>query len=262
MANYGANEGGGWSNLANASYGQLQNWGITNLINPGVNPWAPVPESNSSSSSMQTSGGAASGGLPARETSPTLSPFSYSQNATDYPTYLRNLGEQNANRQFESQVNQGIKLGNSVQGYSHAMDNMNNNRLSYMSQAGAADMAVQKQLADENARRNQQMIDLYGMNINQRGQDIGYSASLNRANASGGSGRGYISGMNGTPLPRSGDAARNQVTNYTDIYGDRSYRGPGAYIPMTSGLDLSGGSGWSTYSGDTGDGINSSYSGY
>ncbi len=244
MAGYGANDmTGSITNLGGLSYDQLGGMGITNLANPGVNPWAPVPAGSSSSSSTSSWGtpGTGGGSLPPREAAPTITPFNYSSSATSYPTYMRNLGEQNANRQFESQVNQGIKLGNSVQGYSHAMDNFNNNRLNYMSQAGAADMSVQGQLAAQNQLNNQNALALYGMNVNQRGQDTGYAESLNRLNASG-SGSRTITGFNGQPLPRSGDAYWNSNPEYQQFLKDLNSTGD------TGGGSGSGGS----YSGDPG----------
>jgi len=146
-----------------------------------------------------------SGGVPvAREVAPNVSQFNYSQEAQNYPTYMRNLGEQMAQRQFQTSTNQGISMGNAVGGYRRALADRNMARLQSMGMAG------QEQLKAEGAQAQQQnfyqdlLAKIYGLGIAQRGDDLGYLSSLNKSSGGGpsinmgGRGSGGSSGGQGT----------------------------------------------------------------
>lgn len=123
---------------------------------------------------------------------PSMGQFSYSDSAINYPTYMRNLGENMAQQKFQTGVNQGLRLGNSVQGYMKALGNRNNERLGYMSSAGQQDLYAQKHQADELQRRNQLALEGYGL-------------LTQRYNMNKGGGAGWSSVIGGS---RSGSAAQ------------------------------------------------------
>lgn len=146
--------------------------------------------------------GAAAGGgaaLPPAIAPPSVSEFGFSQESQAYPTYMRNLGEQQAQRQFQSNVN-NIGMGNSSQNYMHAQDMLNAARLGYMGQAGQEELGVQNSMAAARAAYNNTLAGLYGSQVNQRGQDVGYMGQLANASAkaSSGSGGGGMMSLGGS----------------------------------------------------------------
>lgn len=268
---FGNSMGGGMTivDLSQLSGQQLGQQGISSTSNPGSNPYAPT-SSASSSTSLQngatSSGGFNFGGaplIPGREATPSYTPYNYSSAATDYPTYLKNLGENMSQSSFQNQVNQGIRLGNSAQGYMHAQDGLNQNRLGYMATAGQQQMAVEKQLADENERRNQLLYGNFNSNITQRGQDIGGMASFynSQARAASGGGSGWSSSGSSSSSPTSGGPTgtyqsiggtmTGSVPGYTDIYGNRnsSPNFSSQYMPI--GVAAGSGTGWTGGSGSS-----------
>ena len=124
---------------------------------------------------------------------PTSSQYQYNN---PYPTYMRNIGENQAQQRFQTAVNQGIRLGNAPQAYQAAMDARNQNRLQYMAQAGQAQFGIDQaqaaaldayqrnvaqlyatqvqQKAAEDARKQQELATL----VSQRGQDLGYLSNI------------------------------------------------------------------------------------
>lgn len=239
---------------------------------------ATAPQYPIDSGSMVTKGGVSSsvgaayspGSLPPRISDPGLNPYNYSTEAQSYPTYMRNLGENNAQRAYQTEVNQGGRLGNSSQSYMHAQDNLNNSRLNYMGQAGQAQMGMEGQLAAQNQLNNQNKLNVFGGNITQRGQDIGYMSSFNR----GGNSQGINIG-GGNNLPRSGTAALNRnggQGTYTSMQdslnqsfgggfgsgfgtGNNSYMGFNGYSPLTGGYNGGSNMSGSDYGGGAFDGM-------
>jgi len=176
--------------------------------------------SSGSLSASSTSSGPTSPRIP----EPSLQNFSYSQESQSYPAYLRNLGELMANQQFETAVNQGLRAGNAAQGYQRALDQRNMNRLQYMGQAGQHELGIQKALADEIARRNDEFLKRYGISVGQRGQDVDYSTKIDATKlASSMAGGGWS--------PTVGGALRGASTGRSsggvDLTGSGSYIGLG-----------------------------------
>lgn len=178
----------------------------------------------SSASSSGSSGGSSAGSLPASIAPPDLKPFQYSADSQSYPTFLRNLGENAAQQAFQREIN-AAGPGNSVQSLIHAQDRLNNARLGYMSQAGQEELGVQNALAGNQNSYNQLLAQLYGIQVGQRGQDVGYNESLNR-NATalqsslnaGGGGVMRLGGGNSQLMNTGGDGSYRSLTgqNYYD----------------------------------------------
>lgn len=150
---------------------------------------APQPGYYLSNGQYVTPGGASSGsggagsagsygsaGLPSSIPAPTLKPFQFSTESQSYPTYLRNLGEKQAQRRFQSARNR-IGMGNSAQSYMHALDQLNLDRLGFMAQAGQEELGVQKALQSEQDFYNNLLAELFRTQVYQRGQDVGYAES-------------------------------------------------------------------------------------
>jgi hypothetical protein len=178
--------------------------------------------------SLQTSAGS-------RVPRPDVSAFRYSQSAQDYPMFMRNLGEQQAQQAFQKNVSQGIQMGGGAQAYQKAMQQRNMERLGYMSQAGQAQMGVEQQMAGAHNTYQDLLAKLYGTDVSQRQDELGYLASLNRGGGSGGSftvgggsnrmggtstnpwqGGGYI-GLGGRTSPAIGASS-----NYVQMGGNSS----------------------------------------
>lgn len=260
---YGANDmSGSVRNLytgAPINLNQMAGVGGTGGAMPGATGSGSI---TSSSGSM--SGGGALGDyplMPDRVSAPNYSNYNYSSDATNYPTFMKNLGENNAQNAFQNQVNSGIRLGNSGQSFMHAQDQMNNSRLGYMNQAGQAQMTVEQTLAAENERRNQLQQNAFGINAGQRGDEIrGLAAFYNARARAQSSGWNTTGGSWSAAGPTSGNSTvtlgggtRSPApTNYTDIYGNRdSYSGFSSQnIPATI---ANGGNsvGWSGYAGSS-----------
>lgn len=187
-----------------------------------------MSQMGSSMSSGSMSGGG--GGVP-QIPSPNLGSFQYSSEAQNYPTWMRNMGENQAQQAFQQQVNSGIRLGSAAQGYQHAMDNRNQSRLAYSAAAGQNALTVQQALALEQQRRNDEALRMFGIQVGQRGQDMSYQESMMRAMSGGGGGGGGGIRMGGGG----------------SIGGGRSTGG--GFIPLTShpgsGLENMGISGYS-----------------
>lgn len=118
---------------------------------------------------------------------PNLTPFEFSPDTKSYPTYLRNLGENTAQQAFQRATNR-INAGNSQQNLMHAQDALNNSRLGYMSKAGQENLAVDNSMADAWNKYNALLAQLYGYQVQQRGQDVNYAGTAYRADNSGGGG--------------------------------------------------------------------------
>lgn len=151
---------------------------------------------SSASSGTANAASAGTGSLPARIAAPTLTPFNFSTEAQSYPTYLRNLGEQNAQRAYQASNNR-IGMGNSAQNYAHSLDALNTNRLGYMAQAGQEQLGVDKAKQSESDFMNQMYGDLFKTNVGQRGQDVNYMAALAAAAARSASSGGGILRLGG-----------------------------------------------------------------
>lgn len=115
---------------------------------------------------------------PSRVPTPAMGQFQYSQNATSYPDYLRSIGENQAQQQFQSNVAGNVRLGNSAQGYQHAQDLQNQARLGYGAQAGQAQMGVETAQAGLVSARNQENLASFGINAGQRAGDLQYLANM------------------------------------------------------------------------------------
>lgn len=149
---------------------------------------------NYSNSSTGTGSTATAAAAPSRITYPSETLQYMTGEATNYPTYMRNYGEQLAQKAYQKQMNQGLRAGAASQGYLAAMDALNTARLGYMGTAGQQAYEIAK--AQEEA-----MTKLYGLDINQRGQDIDYqtrmAAIVAQQNASGGRGSSMTIGGGG-----------------------------------------------------------------
>lgn len=187
-----------------------------------------------------------------REAPPTITPYNYGPQATQYPQYMMAAGERMAQQAFQQRVNSGVRTGNSVQGYEHALDNETNDRLTYMSAAGKEALTVGNAEAQEADRLNKDRLAIYGGNITQRGQDIGYQESLNRVNAAYNGSTTLIAGSNRAAPGRtvSIPGAAGGTVIRMDPYGD-----------STSSLGTLGGNGWQGYAGSWGDSTGSSSGG-
>lgn len=117
---------------------------------------------------------------------PNVSAFRYSQNTQDYPTFLRNLGEQQAQQAFQKNVQSGIQMGGGAQAYQKAIQQRNMERLGYMSQAGREGLGVEKEMAGAHNTYQDLLAKLYGVEAGQRSDELGYLASLNKASGGGG----------------------------------------------------------------------------
>lgn len=179
--------------------------------------------------SSPSSSGGTPGNLPASITPPSISPFNFNTESQQYPTYLRNLGEQQAQKQYQSRLN-SIGMGNAAQNFQHAQDELNLARLGYMSQAGHEELGVQQALQSAQEAYNKMLLDMYGIQVQQRGQDVGYrtgvdsstarnSASYTPIKLGGGNSQGANTGTY-TPLG-SGSSMTQSARNYLD----RGYTG-------------------------------------
>jgi len=178
------------------------------------------PSAGGSSSSSTASFTASNGTAPIP--APNMNGFTFSQDSLNYPAYLKNLGENMAQQQFQSQVNQGLRAGNAGNSYLKAQDQMNMARLNYMGQAGQQSLGVDKAQADEVARRNAEILQRYGIQVGQRGQDLNYAAMLASANS-----RQQPVVLGGGQNPLTSSQLRSQQTgsgtnSYIDIYGNRA----------------------------------------
>lgn len=172
---------------------------------------------------------------PAQVNRPTVSPFAFSQEATQYPNYIRSLGENQAQESFQNQVNQGIRSGNAAQGYQRALDNRNQTRLSVMGQAGQEQMRVEQSMADTLARHNDQLLNLYGLDLNERAHQLDYIAQLYGLNL-----QQRQQAINYALGLRSQDISRESIYNRggggsVTIGGGRSQPTQGNYIPIGYG---------------------------
>lgn len=165
---------------------------------------------------------------PAAPVRPTLQQFSFSPEATQYPTFLRSLGENQAQEAFQQQVNQGVRSGAAFQGYQRALNQRNQSRLGYMGQAGQEQLRTEQSIADAVARYNDQLTNLYGvdvgdrgrmldyiaqlygLNLQQRGQDLNYQASMNNIYSRPGQTITLGGGGGGGPAPASSYRALGQ----------------------------------------------------
>ncbi|MEM4247645.1 MAG: hypothetical protein QXH80_00055 [Candidatus Nanoarchaeia archaeon] len=182
--------------------------------------------------------------LPPRITPPTMREFQYTPPATTWPTYMRALGERMAQEEFQKQVASGVRAGSAAQMYQKALQNLHAQRLNYMTQAGQQLLNIQKLLSEEEARRNQEMLDIYRTQVQERGQDIGAMASMYGASMRSGGGGG------GGTISLGGRLPGYAPGTYTGL-GGVSYMTPGFYqtqggwaygIPGGSGGGSQGGS--------------------
>lgn len=135
------------------------------------------PPSASSSSGSTTTTGTAS--LPASIAPPNLTPFKYSTESQSYPAYLRNLGELQAQRNYQQTLNRAT-MGNTNQQFMHAQDALNASRLGYMGQAGQEELGIQNALASSQNEFNKALAQLYGYQVQQRGQDTDFASTQNK----------------------------------------------------------------------------------
>lgn len=143
---------------------------------------------------------------------PNLTPFEFSPDSKSYPTYLRNLGENAAQQAFQRSTNR-IGAGNSQQNLMHAQDALNNNRLAYMSKAGQENLAVDNSMADAWNKYNALLAQLYGYQVQQRGQDVNYAATQYNANSRG----GEVLKMGGPQVDKYGNPLPKPVGTYTGL---------------------------------------------
>jgi hypothetical protein len=104
------------------------------------------------------------------------------------------MGENQAQQAFQHNVNAGIRMGSSAQGFARAEDARNQARLGYQSQAGQQELGIQQALALEQQRRNDEQLKKYGLDISQRGQNLDYMSNLMRMMSGGGGGGGMKMG--------------------------------------------------------------------
>lgn len=170
---------------------------------------------------------------------PTMREFQYTQNQQNYPWYMRGLGENMAQQTYQTAVNQGARLGASVQGVMNAQNQQNMQRLGYMAQAGQQDLTVGQAMAEEIRRRNDEAIRLYLAQLQGRGQDLSYAAQMASINArgAGGSGGGGGASVGGGSRPTVGgkltgatpmnpaEIARMQQGGTYEAMGGAIYRG-------------------------------------
>ncbi len=121
---------------------------------------------------------------------PEFKPFEYSAGAINYPTYMKNLGEKQAQDSFQKNVRYTTQLGSAGQGFQQALDRRNTERLGYMGAAGKAQMDVEGQMQTADQQYKALLAQLYGLNIQQRGQEFDYLSSLNKSSSGGGGGVG------------------------------------------------------------------------
>lgn len=138
-----------------------------------ADPNASTTGGSSSSSTLMGSGGSSIPSIAA----PNVTPFTYSADSQSYPTFLRNLGENTAQQAFQRQTNR-IGAGNSQQNLMHAQDDLNQSRLGYMSQAGQQQLGVDNAMADNWNKYNSLLAQLYGTQVQQRGQDVSYAGQI------------------------------------------------------------------------------------
>lgn len=239
------------------------------------NPWMYNYGASSSSSSTSSGGAPTPAAAPARISYPSQELQYMKGEALNYPTYLRNLGEQMAQQAYQKQMSQGLRAGYAGQGYLAAQDALNRARLGYMGQAGQQAFDIAK--AQEEAATK-----LYGLDIGQRGQDIGYQTEMarlaamqNMQNSRGssmtiGGGAGSGGGLSGGMTIGGGGAGRNMSGTYTGIGGD-VWRGGKQLGYLSQGdadraawtnQNVYTGDAWDTYSGSqmSGLGAGGSYS--
>lgn len=188
--------GGGYG--ANDMSGNAASLAALRAMYGGGTPAAGGPTNALSVASGSTGGGVGGGGATvAGIAPPALTPFHYSNDAMNYPTYMRGLGEQLAANNFKSQVTRGIRAGGSSQALTHAQDAQNLSRLTYMGQAGQAQVSNEKNQADELQRYQQLLMALYGTQVTEEGHQLSYQAALAQAAARGGSGAWNSTGRTG-----------------------------------------------------------------
>ncbi len=187
----------------------------------------PIPSNGGGSLSIATSG--------QRIASPDMSEFKYSPSATNYPTYMKQLGEANAQQAFQQQARYGAGLGNSVQGYMKAMTDRNNSRLNYMNQAGQAQMGVEGAQSTAHNQYQDQLAKIFGLNVAQRSDELNYlkpvqgggsqwGAVLGRGGSGGssGGGGGFV-GLGGRDNPGIGTAGSMLPVGGTFSGNDRAF---------------------------------------
>lgn len=192
------------SQLSGPYAGQVYDFGKAGTVLP-KDFWSPTPPASG------TIG--AGGGLPAAITPPDIKPFNYSTESQSGPTYMRNLGENMAQRSFQQATNR-IGMGNSAQNFMHAQDRLNNERLGYMGQAAQQELAIQNAMAAQMSEYQRLLAQLYGTQVAQRGQDVGYAGDLARANATVANSGGGVLRMGG------GSSSQQSTGTYTPMGGN------------------------------------------
>lgn len=176
--------------------------------------------------------------------SPALQQAGLSQAAQQYPTYLRNMGENMAQQSYQSQVNQGIRQGNAPNAYLQALNARNQARLGYMTQAGQAQMGVDVAGAGLLNDYQRLLLSRYGIDVGQRESDLGtYRAAM--TSAMGTAGRGSSEAIGGgsdfNPYRAQENAAKAaSMGGGTVTLGSSMYSGTN-YKPLSTGLTFSGG---------------------
>lgn len=193
MVGYGGDRGQALAGYT--AYGKLQ--GDPNT--PGVTPYG--SQASPGASGAQASGGINAGAQNAANTfygmagqaisavpqvaSPSLTYQGLTPASLNYPQYMRAQGENMAQQGFQNQVNQGIRQGNAGNAYTQAMNARNNARLGYMGQAGQAQLGVDTAGAGLLNAYQQQLLNRYGYDINQRNANLGiYGQAMGAAASS------------------------------------------------------------------------------
>lgn len=170
--------------------------------------------------------------------SPTLQQAGLSDFARNYPNYMRNLGEVNAQQAFQGQVNQGIRQGNAGNAYQAALMNRNTSRLGYLGQAGQAQLGVDTTSAGLLNDYQKLLLERYARDIMQRDSDLSTyrSAMLGGMEADS---RRSAPGTLGTSSMAEQTASLERQGQYGGgkIELGSTPRASSSYIPLRTGIE-------------------------
>lgn len=117
---------------------------------------------------------------------PSISQYQFSPDTQNTPTYMQNYGMMQNQNAFQKSVNLGIKLGSAAQGYMAALNAKNMANMGVMSQAGQARLGIDTAQASNQNAYNDALLKMYGIQVQQRGQDVYASSQNYQSNGMGG----------------------------------------------------------------------------
>jgi len=218
MTNSGSSGGFGQIGMSwSPAPGTAGDYPAGNTVNGVLQPGSGAGATGSATGSASGSMSIPASNIPA----PDMQSFQYTQNQQNYPWYMRGLGENMSQQAYQTAVNQGARLGASVQGVMGAQNLQNQQRLGYMSQAGQQDLQVGQAMATEIQRRNDEALRKYQLELMSRGQDLSYQAQMAAINArsQGASAGGQLRSGGSGGGGRVGGTGQG---TYTDIFGNVS----------------------------------------